>query len=241
MNSAWAIRLSRHDAAALAGLRLRPALEVLESGDDVWLRSKSSDDELKAKLSALPALARCEWLPDDRLRPLGKLIPTGILPSSPWQPLKSWLQVAFPPAASLALEPARVALELVRSASEHESALLLTGLKEWSQYAATAAKVRLEPLRFAVDHSGRVLVQGNPLPPIPGKRFVIYGRIAVPAGFTWVPALSPAVLLRVFGGAESSLVLWEEQGTITRLSAEQFIPATRAAVKATQSAFAATP
>ena len=241
MNSPWAIRLPRQDAATLAGLRLRSGLEVSESADEIWLRGKSSDNELDLKISALPAHARYEWLLDNRLRPLGKLIPTGVLPSAPWQPLKFWLQVAFPPAATLAMEPSRVALQLVRSAGEQDSTLLLTEISEWSRYSHTAAKVRLERLRFAVDSTGRVLVQGNPLPPLPGKRFVIHGGVAVPAGFSWTPAVSPAVLLRLFGGAETSLVLWEEQGTITRLSAEQFVPASRAAVKATRQAFAAAP
>ena len=237
MSSPWVIRLSRNEASTLAGLRLRSGLEVLESADDIWLRGKSSDEELAAKLSAVPAVARYEWLPDDRLRPLGKLIPAATLPATSWQPLKTWLQVAFPPAANLAMEPSRVALQLIRSAVEQEPTVLLTDISEWSRYSRTAAKVRLERLRFAVDHTGRVLIQGNPLPPLPGKRFAIHGGIAVPAGFSWAPGVSPAVLLRLFGGTESSLIIWEEQGTITRLSAEQFVPASRAAVKATQQAF----
>ena len=241
MTSPWVIRLSRNEAATLAGLRLRSGLEVLEATDDIWLRSKSSDEELTAKLSAVPAVARYEWLPDDRLRPIGKLISTGVLPSGPWQPLQSWLQVTFPPAANLAMEPSRVALQLIRSAVEQEPTVLLTDISEWSRYSRTAAKVRLERLRFAVDNTGRVLIQGNPLPPLPGRRFAMYGGIAVPTGFSWAPEVSPAVLFRLFGGTESSLVLWEEQGTVTRLSAEQFVPASRAAVKATQQAFAATP
>jgi hypothetical protein len=89
-----------------------------------------------------------------------------------------------------------------------------------------------------VDNNGCVLVQGSPVPPLPGKRFVVHGNIAVPAGFAWMPAVSTSVLLRLFGGAESSLILWEEQGRFTRLSAEQFVPVTRAAVKATSEAFA---
>jgi hypothetical protein len=240
MNSAWAIRLLRSDAATLAALRLRSTLEVLETEDEIWLRGKSADEELNLKLSALPAQARYEWLPDNRLRPLGKMIPAAVLPSAPWQPLKSWLQAVFPPAALAGMDPVPVELRLVRSAGEHETNLLQTDMSEWSRYALTAPKVRLERLRFAVDNVGRVLVQGNPVPPLPGKRFVVHGNIAVPAGFAWTPAVSTPVLLRVFGGAESSLILWEEQGRFTRFSAEQFVPASRAAVKATGQVFAET-
>jgi hypothetical protein len=241
MNFPWAIQLARHDARALAGLRLRPGIEVAEIENEVWVRGKAADEELTLKLSALPAQARYEWLSDNRLRRLEKLIPAGSLPVLRWEPIKAWVQIEFPTAALPIAEAVPVGLQLVRSAEEHEADLLLTNIEQWSRFALTAAKVRLERLRFAVDNGGRVLVQGNPLPPLPGKRFVVRGNVAVPAGFAWSPAVSTGVLLRLFGGAENSLVLWEEQGAITRLVAEQFVPATRAAVKATEQVFAETP
>jgi len=78
-----------------------------------------------------------------------------------------------------------------------------------------------------------VLVQGEPLPPLPGRRFVVQGNVAVPAGFSWQPAVSPAVLARLLGAREDELALLYEDGTYCRLLAEQFVAATRAAVRAT--------
>ena len=98
--------------------------------------------------------------------------------------------------------------------------------------------MRLDRLQFAAAVDGRVLVRGKPQPPLPGQRFIIYSGVAVPAGFTWQPAVSPGVLARRFAVSGEALVLWNKDGTITRLQGEQFIPVSRSAVRATKQAFA---
>ena len=94
--------------------------------------------------------------------------------------------------------------------------------------------MRIERLRFAVTADGRVLVQGTPLPPIPGSRFVLHQGVAVPAGFAWHPAVGADVLSRRLGVSGDALVLWNVDETMTRLHTEQLIPATRSAVRATE-------
>jgi hypothetical protein len=126
----------------------------------------------------------------------------------------------------------------VRSGEEREPSLLLTNLEEFNGFAVTAAQVRLERLQFAADDQGRVLVRGEPLPPLPGRRFVLHGSVAVPAGLAWHPAVSAEVLARRFGVSVDALVVWNEDGTITRLHAEQFVPATRSAARMTAQALA---
>ena len=121
---------------------------------------------------------------------------------------------------------------------EREAELLLTTLEDWARFALLAAKTRLDRLRFAVDNTGRVLVWGRPLPPLPGTQFVLHDHIAVPAGFAWKPAVGVDVLRQLLGGGKDSLILWREDGTITRIAAEQFVSATRSAIRSTQQIFA---
>jgi len=78
--------------------------------------------------------------------------------------------------------PARVPFSLVRSTDERASELLLTEFAHWQQYAARASEIRLRAWEFAVSSAGRVLVRGVPLPPLPGRQFVVRGGVAVPAG-----------------------------------------------------------
>jgi hypothetical protein len=194
------------------------------------------NESLAARLAALSVQARYELLPPNQLRLRHERVPSARLPELRWQPLNLWLQAELPPAALPANNPAPVSLRLVRSTQESQPGLLLTRLAAFREYAVQAARVRLDCLQFAADAAGRLLVRGHPLPSIPGQRFVLHGGVAVPAGFGWEPAVSVAVLARCFGVSGDAIVLWNDDGSITRFHGEQFIPVTRAAVRATESA-----
>lgn len=236
VNFLWAICIALEDAASLSPLRQITGIEVGEDGANIWLRGKQGVEKLDAKLAALPARARYEWLNSNQLRQIDKRIPGGRLPAVQWQPLDAWLQVRIPAAAMAGEQPSRVALRLVRSACEQEPDLLLADLDDMVRFASTAARVRLERLQFAANGNGKVLMRGRPLPPVPGQRFVLHGRIAVPAGFSWEPHVAPAVLARRFSVSDDALVVWSEDQTMTRLHGEQFVPLSRSALRATQQA-----
>lgn len=236
VNFPWAICIAREDAGSLATLRLAGGIEVGEDGAMIWLRGHRGDERLSAMLAGLPARARYDWLASNQIRRIDRRIPSARLPHLQWQSLNTWLQVGIPAAAIPGAPPAAVPLRLVRSTREFEPELLLTRLEELKQFAATAAQVRLDRLHFAANAEGFVLVRGRPLPPLPGRRFVLHSGLAVPAGFSWEPAVSAEVLARRFGVSGDAVVLWAEDGTITRLHGEQFVPASRSALRATEQA-----
>jgi hypothetical protein len=229
----WAIYIAKEDCATLAILRLRNGIEVAENGDEIWLRGKAGEESLDTKIAALPARERFEWLNFDKLRRIDQRVPSRRLPELAWKPINTWSEVRFPLAAFPADLPAKVELRLVRSFEEQQPTLLLTSVGEFSTFSAVAAAIRLNPLRFAANANGEVLIRGNPLPPLPGRRFVLHGRIAVPTGFAWRPAVAVEVLERAFNVSGDAMVLWHEDGPITRLHTEQFIAVTRSAVRAT--------
>jgi hypothetical protein len=236
VNFPWAICIGREDVAALAAIRLVGGIEVAAAGKEIWLRGQRGDDSLDAKLSVLPANARYEWLNPDQLRRVEQRVPSDRFPALAWQPLSAWLQVEAPVAALPALEPRPVTLQLIRSTDEREPELLLTDMATFQRFVTEAAQVRLDRLHFAAAADGRVLVRGKPLPPLPGSRFVLHCGVAVPAGFSWSPAVSPEVLARRFAVSGDALVLWNENNTLTRLHGEQFMPVSRSAVRATKHA-----
>jgi hypothetical protein len=240
----WVIRLAVTDAASLAPLRLTRGIEVAQKEPFVWVRGPSNDEKVERLLRALPAVARYEVIGGNRLRNLESRIPSETLPALNWQPVNTWLRVEMPTASSplpsppmeereIAESPSPVPIRIVRSAEECPIALLMTSLAEWREFALNAPEIRLRRLRFAVDGAGNVVVRGKPLPPLPGRQFVLNDNIAVQAGFAWEPAASADVLSRRLGLSADALAVFHEDGTFSRIEDEQFVPATRSAVRET--------
>jgi len=239
---AWVICVAREDGGALAPLRLVRGIEVAEKDLLVWIRGSGNDEKIERLLRSLPAVARYELSSGNRLRNIELRIPSETLPALDWQPLNKWLRVQMSSSSLSHFSHddkgfGTVHVRIVRSAEERPIDLLVTNLAEWREFALNAAEIRLRHLRFAADATGDVVVRGKPLPPLPGRQFVLHGNIAVQAGFAWEPAVSAEVLSRRLGlGADVLALLWED-GTFSRIEAEQFVPATRSAVRETAEGF----
>jgi len=241
VNFPWAICIDREDIGALACLRLISGVEVGEDGMLIWVRGKQGDEQLASRLLRFPSRQKYEWLAPNQLRQVDRRIPMERLPDLRWQPLDAWLQVEMPTAALPANPPKAIPLRLVRSTLEREPELLLTGIEEFKRFGATAAQARLNRLQFAANVHCQVLVRGLPLPPLPGVRFVLHGgSVAVPAGFSWHPGVGVDALMRCFGASGGALVVWNEDGKITRFHSEQFVPASRSAIRTTGEVMATT-
>jgi hypothetical protein len=232
----WAIRLDRRDAGAAGRLRLMAGVEVCEQADAVWLRGPQSGEELKWQLAAVAGARRFSVLPGGQLVPSGARVPQGWLPQGPWIAITRWIGLEPPLTAAAGRSDATVPLSLVRSDRMEEATLLLTRFDVWAAYAVEAPQVRLDRWRFAAAADGRVAVHGPGLPPLPGRPWVEREGIAVPAGWTWSPAVEAALLRQLFGLESGDVALWHEDGCWERISAAEFVRATRASVRETLNA-----
>jgi hypothetical protein len=246
MSVQWVICIAPTDAGSLARLRLTRGIEVAAKEPFIWVRGASNDEKLERLLRALPAVARYEGTGGNRLRNLESRIPSETLPALNWQPVSTWLRVQMPltptfsPSEGEREEDASlrtVSIRIVRSAEERAIDLLVTTVDQWREFALSAPEIRLRHLRFAADADGNVVGRGKPLPPLPGRQFVLHGNIAVQAGYTWEPGVSADVLSRRLGLSADALALFHENGTYSRIEAEQFVPATRSAVRETAEGF----
>lgn len=231
MTGRWIVRLPQTQRAALARCRLIPGLETADEGDSIWVRGGELKEPHERMLRAIP---RAEWFgidPDDELRREGRRLTEGPLPPLVWRPIADACPVTLPRSgfAGTPLRPA--GLELVRSSEPRTPNLLLVTKTAWSQYGETAPQVRLAAWAFAEDAKGRVLVRGLPLPPLPGERFIEEDGIALPAGWALSLPLPPGVVREVLGLPRGEIALFAPEGTWEHVAAEDFVPATRGAVR----------
>lgn len=228
----WALQLLAEDRAYAAAWRLAAEVEVHDAGATLWLRGRESDTS-SALLDRMPVGWRFRVLADGQLIPHRAQVPHGHLPTGSWQPLRSWLQLELPTAQFAPPAPSKTCLTLVRDAAPRTPNLLITTVAAWERYASSAPIVRLAPLRFAAAADGRILIHGTPLPSMPGEFYCESDGIAVPAGWYWSPPVDAAVLRSVLGLAEKELALLARDNTWERITADNFVQATRAAARAT--------
>ena len=227
----WVVKLAVEAAAEACGLRLFAGVEVAEAAGSLWLRGRGDDAAVRRQLLRLPAAGRYAWISDGRLRPEGSLLATERMPELAWASLRAWAKME-PPAARLpAALQERTQLRLVHAVTVAPSSALMLEFSVWHAWALQAPVARLERLVFAAS-ANSVLVRGTPIPAAPGRHFVEDQGVLIPAGMACEPAVSAAVLRKLWSVGDGDVVVWDEAG-LRVFGRELFVPATRANVRAT--------
>ena len=237
----WAVRLPPSSAPAAGALRLRTDVRVAEAGDWLWLRGDQMDAALDLELRKIPGARRYTVNPDGSVTEVGRRLPAADLPrGGAWPTLSSWLAPRPQPAALAGLTPARAPLRVERGGGERPADVLVTTAAAFAHYAAGAPAARLRRLRFAAASDGRAVIMGEPLPPLPGRRYSSDRGVAVPCGFVLSPRLDAAVLRPLLGlSADGDLALFHDDGSYERVDALNFARAARGTARATRDALAA--
>jgi hypothetical protein len=231
MNARWAVRLPPNGAAWAALLRLESGIEILDHEGSLWLRGPECDERLAARLRTLPGAVRYEVLSDGQLRPEGKRLPHGRLPAGTWQALKGWAAVELPVAKLAAQSVSHIPIALERTMLIAEADGVVTTAARWLAWGQIAPLVRLEPLTFASSTDGRVVVRGKPLPPLAGARFYERAGVALPCGWGFPEWLDAEVVRDALDLPESDLAIFSPDGTWELIPGDQFVRATRSAVR----------
>ena len=220
---------------ALGNVRTIPRLAAARHGDHIWLRGISPHQPEKA-LRQLPVLHTYLLDAEERLFLSGKRTPHSALPYLSWEPLLSFIKAELPMSALPARLQEQYMPVLVPSGIPAEVQALLTSLQTWKEYAETAPLIRLQRLRFAATEDGRALITGTPVPSIPGKVYTIRYNILLPAGYDFdLPALASLTAARL-NPENTALLLFHVNGQWERIPAQNFVRATRSAIRLTHSA-----
>lgn len=234
--SQWALQLRAGDINPLGTLWNVPGVEAVLHDGHLWLRGSDADDHTRQLLVSIPCLGRFEVLNSGELRREGQRVPLGYLPTGAWKKLRDWAEVQMPASSLPARQHTRIEVKLVPSTETHEPNVLLTDLTTWIQYAQVAPAIRLRACQFAVNAEQRVLIHGQPLPPIAGERAVARSGLVVPCGWTWVPAVDAALLASAWDIEPDDLWLFWPNRPLERIAAENLIAANHSAVRKTREA-----
>jgi hypothetical protein len=217
----------------LAPLRFLAGAEALAADEQIWLRGEELSEADELRLRQVPGLERFDIREQGILFRAGSLLPCGELPSGAWQRLREFLQPAAPPLRIVGSTWPQLALSLVRDTEQREVTALLTTIQAWEEYALSAPQARLNPLKFALNGDGLVLIVGSPLPPLTGQRFWEAQGIFTAAGWHWSPAVEATIVRRVLQLGEHDCALWHADGRWELIRQNDFVAARRAAVRAT--------
>lgn len=247
MSGRRAVSLAAEHVAALGRIRTVPGLEICGPAADgrIWIAGPHGDDRT-CWTRRIPVGDVFDVQDDARVRRPRERVPCGTLPEGPWVPASRWLKVDLPSTALSGVPHGAASLRLARcdeadpqsdvvpgaAVATTDATVLCTTLDAFAAYVSTAPLVRLQRVLHAVSDEGRVIVRGAPLPPLPGARFVEHAGIAVPVGWSWRPAVESEIVRTVFGTGLRDLVLWTADGAAECVRAEDFVPTTRAAVRA---------
>ena len=216
MTGAWAACVAAAIPEHLGRLRLEEGLQVACQGEETWLRGPDIQLPVYEALRRIPTLRRFRLDADDQLYLGDDRLPSGVLPNLRWQPIREFVTVAASDAQYTPPSIDKITLALVRAdrADEQPPNLMITSAAAFGDWAVDAPAFRLQPLRFAADADGRIVILGTPLPPIAGRRFLERQDVAVPCGYTWAPAVPAGVVRQVLRlGAQELALATTGRGT----------------------------
>ena len=106
--------------------------------------------------------------------------------------------------------------------------------KLWQDYALATSNIRLEPLSFAVSEQAEVMVYGNPLPSLPGRLFWQTKQVLLPAGWNFEYPIIAEILSSNHFKGKPGLLLYTSKQLSVMPPIEQFVKASRSAIRKTQ-------
>lgn len=207
---------------------------IVETDATFWLKIERPQNEFPLVVEQIPTTAKYRLEDQILLFPIKGSTPVGKLPEMDWQPIASFMPVELPTAALPGSVDQQIPVKLIRTEAPKETPFMLLSWQSWVRYALQTSNIRLKPLSFAVSAQQEVLVQGEPLPALPGLTFWQNQQVLLPAGWNFEhPVLAEILSNNYLNGKEEWLLLRSEQAW-ERIKKKNFIQTSRSAVRKTQ-------
>jgi len=227
-------KINKADLNSLGTVRCISGLLVAEEDNTIWLRGINETINTDTRLKQLPVKNTFIVDENNMLFVPGGLTPIDQLKEMQWQALSSFIKVELPVSVLPGKPGKQITIKVIPSDSAKEGAALLTNLSDWKKYSETASAVRLNRLRFAVSDKEKVMIMGNPLPPLPGMEYWISNDILLPAGFDFEIPLTALFIRERLNKNRDAILVFDMEGGLERIEKTYFVPAKRSAVRLTK-------
>lgn len=228
------LTLVEADGDALASVRCMPGLLVAVDGGLIWVRGIPAAVKPNLAIQQLPSIHTYKLDDENRLFPIGNVTPVGILKPLKWVSIRDLITIELPPSAMPGRLNGKHDVKLIPSSREEKAGALITDLQTWHDYAENAPAVRLKQTRFAVSANNKVLVTGDPLPPIPGKAYSLRNNILLPAGYDFDPPVMSSLIATRLNPSKDSLLLFDIDGNCEHIPFSSLVSSSRSAVRLTK-------
>lgn len=223
--------IAADDLHALAPWRAA-GWELCPAGEDrFWLRIPVEDE---VTFTRLPLIGRWRAGPDGIMTRLGKRVPEQEAPVGGWSPLATLLPIGPPRRGAVGMPPLPASWTLESDHADQPAGALMCRWPDFMAWALEAFAPRLECLEFARCDDDRVFVTGQPLPPVRGQGYHRAGRLWLPGGSRLPDHLWPELLEERLRLGTSRLALLYPDGSHEEMAEENFVRASRVAVRLTE-------
>lgn len=226
--------LSQADKPALGAVRCLPGLLAASDNNVIWLRGMDAALQKNIHIRQLPALHRYRLDEEGNLFMPGALTPVSKLPLLPWISLQQLIPVTLPVSAMPGKVVQKHAIRLAPSGNTTAGNALLTSLDTWKAYAETAPLARLQAVCFAVSATNQVLITGEPLPPLPGKEYVLRNNMLLPCGYEFDPPAIALTIAAQLNAAQDAMLLFNLDGSWEKIPLQYLVAATRSGIRLTK-------
>jgi hypothetical protein len=205
------VALSHKDT--LGGIRHWAQLKIGYEEERIWIKDLSfaQMDALEVKSLAQKDLY---YARDQKLFPMGSLLPERNIPSLLWTPIERGLPLQLPALNHNYFGISEtIAIELSISHVEQEAFALVTPLATLQDYIRMAPEIRLKNLDWVILDKEKALLMRTPLLPIQGQVFWRKGNSLIPSGYDFVQYSLHNALENVINREDDQWIVWNADGS----------------------------
>ncbi|MCI5058675.1 MAG: hypothetical protein MRY83_21365 [Flavobacteriales bacterium] len=205
----------------LGKIRDWEGVSIGQHKDLIWLKGLSEEQMEHQLLVTIPGVERFT-LSQNKLFPLGSLLPSQILPSVLWTPIERAFQLSLPKFNhNFFGNYGDLEIKIVPSIEEQDPMALICEIQNFEKYIYKAPEIRLSNLKWCLLNNESVFILGHPIVPIPGRTYWLSNDHLIPVGFQFNYQSLEDEIQKKLNPNNQDFLLWTENSRFIEISKEK--------------------